>query len=104
MTGRRTARRCLVSLRNGTTVLRGKYRIDRVLGEGGMAIVYEATHVDFGRRYALKKLHPQFSLDASVRKRFVQEGKVAARLHSGAVEIFDWEDDDDGAPILIMEL
>src|SRR5215471_19327304 len=54
------------------SVLHGKYRLDRVLGIGGMAAVYKATHRNAGE-YAVKVLHPELSLDPELRERFRRE-------------------------------
>lgn len=91
------------TLRPGT-VLRGKYRIDRTLGSGGMATVYAATHRN-RKRFALKVLHPEFSLKRSVRSRFVREGYVANTVdHAGVVAVLDDDVAEDGSPFLVMEL
>ena len=58
------------------TVLCGKYRIDRVLGVGGMAVVYAATHRN-QKRVAVKMLHPELSMHKDVRARFLREGYAA---------------------------
>jgi serine/threonine-protein kinase len=58
------------------TILRGKYRIDRVLGAGGMAVVYKATHRNQAE-FAIKMLHPELSLSEDVRTRFLREGYAA---------------------------
>jgi serine/threonine-protein kinase len=84
--------------------LRGKFRLDRLLGVGGTAAVYEATHRE-GQRYAIKVLHPQLMIDASIRQRFFREGYVVNRIdHSGVVKIIDDDIDDDGALFLVMDL
>ena len=53
------------------TVLRGKYRLDSVLGIGGMAVVYAATHRN-KKRFAVKMLHPELSIRPEVRIRFLR--------------------------------
>jgi serine/threonine protein kinase len=88
--------------RIGTTI-RDKYTLDRVLGEGGMAIVYEGTHRNH-KRFAIKVLREKFS-DSEVRARFVREGYVANSVeHPGAVTILDDDVAEDGSPYLVMEL
>jgi serine/threonine-protein kinase len=71
-------------------VVGGKYRIERLLGMGGMGAVFEATHLITQRRFALKWLLQQpAGRDASV-KRFVREAKVAGRCsHRHIVEVYD---------------
>ena len=84
--------------------LRGKWRLERVLGVGGMAAVYEATHRN-GKRVAVKMLHASLSHDAEVRRRFLREGYVANAVgHPGAVTVDDDDVTDDGCAFLVMEL
>jgi serine/threonine-protein kinase len=86
------------------TVLRGKYRLDRVLGIGGMATVYLATHRN-GNEFAVKVLHPDLSLRAEIRNRFLREGHAAGSVkHPGAVQVLDDDVAEDGAAFLVMEL
>ncbi len=86
------------------TWLRGKYRLDAVLGVGGMAVVYAVTHRN-GRRFALKMLHPELSGRSDLRKRFLREGYIANAVgHSGAVAVLDDDIAEDGSAFLVMEL
>ncbi|HEV3194440.1 MAG TPA: protein kinase [Polyangiaceae bacterium] len=86
------------------TVLRGKYRIDRILGIGGMATVYAATHRN-SAQFAVKLLHPEISIREDVRKRFLREGYVANSVkHPGAVRVVDDDVAEDGAAFLVMDL
>jgi serine/threonine protein kinase len=86
------------------TVLRGKYHLDRVLGIGGMATVYAATHRN-GKEFAVKVLHPELALRKDIRSRFVREGYVAnAVKHPGSVAVLDDDVGDDGTTFLVMEL
>jgi serine/threonine-protein kinase len=90
-------------VRVGTT-LRDKYKLDRLLGVGGMAAVYAATHRN-NKRFAVKVLHPELSLHADTRRRFLREGYVANSVeHPGAVAVLDDDVTDDGAAFLVMEL
>jgi serine/threonine-protein kinase len=85
------------------TVLCGKYRIDRVLGVGGMAVVYAATHRN-QMRVAVKMLHPEFAMHEEVRARFLREGYAANTVdHPGAVAVLDDDTAEDGAAFLVME-
>ncbi|WP_437598249.1 protein kinase [Sorangium sp. So ce590] len=89
--------------RVGTT-LRGKWTIDRLLGIGGMAAVYAATH-KIGRREAIKILHPEVARSKDLRARFEREAQAVNRFrHPGVVEIRDIDMAEDGAPFLVMEL
>src|SRR6185295_2787582 len=84
--------------------LGGRWRLDSVLGVGGMAAVYAATHTG-GRRAAIKVLHPCLSTDETVRSRFLREGYVANHVgHPGAVAILEEEVAEDGTAFLVMEL
>jgi serine/threonine protein kinase len=89
--------------RLGTT-LNAKYRLDRLLGVGGMASVYAATHRN-GNRVAVKLLHGPLSLDPDIRRRFLREGYVANKVsHRGAVQVIDDCETEDGTAFLVMEL
>ena len=85
-------------------VLREKWRLDTLLGLGGMAAVYAATHRN-GKLAAIKVLHPQAALVPDVKARFLREGYLANKVgHSGAVSILDDDVDVDGTVFLVMEL
>jgi len=81
----------------------GGYRIERRLGKGGMGAVYEAEHLESGRRVALKLL--DHSLDSpDARKRFLREGRLAASVnHPNSVYVFGTEEIED-TPAISMEL
>jgi serine/threonine-protein kinase len=86
------------------TVLRGKYKLERVLGAGGMAVVYGATHRN-QMRVAVKMLHPELSLSEDIRTRFLREGYAANSVqHEGALKVLDDDVAEDGAAFLVMEL
>ena len=84
-------------------VLRGKWTLDHVLGIGGMATVYAATHRN-GLRGAVKILHPEVAKNKSSRERFLREGYVANRIKPGAVQVLDDDIAEDGSVFLVMEL
>jgi formylglycine-generating enzyme required for sulfatase activity len=82
----------------------GNYRILRKLGEGGMGAVFEAQHVEIGRKAAIKVLHPQFAQNAQVAMRFLNEAKAANLIeHPGVVEIFEFSRLPDGTTYIVME-
>jgi serine/threonine-protein kinase len=86
-------------------VLRGKYRLDRLLGVGGMGSVFAATHTNNKNRVAIKILHAELSLNTEVRARFLREGYVANTVeHPGAVRVLDDDATDDGAVFLVSDL
>ena len=85
-------------------ILRDKWRLDVLLGVGGMAAVYSATHRN-GSRAAVKILHPEMSTNAFVRERFLWEGYVANAVgHVGAVRVIDDDVAEDGSLFLVTEL
>jgi serine/threonine-protein kinase len=85
-------------------MLVGKYRLDRLLGVGGMAAVYAATHRN-KKRFAVKMLHQELSLHPGLRTRFMREGYVANTVeHPGAVTVIDDDVTEDGSAFLVMEL
>src|SRR6478735_11544596 len=89
--------------RVGTTLC-GKWRLEKLLGVGGMAAVYVGVH-KIGRREAIKILHPEVARSKDLRLRFEQEAHAVNRFkHPGAVEIRDIDVTEDGAPFLVMEL
>ena len=90
-------------MRVGTTV-RSKWRLDLLLGVGGMATVYAATHRN-GSRAAVKILHAELSINAQLRGRFLREGYLANAVgHHGAVKVIDDDIAEDGSLFLVTEL
>lgn len=84
--------------------LRDKWRLDSLIGCGGMAAVYAATHRN-GKRAAVKVLHAQWCGVEDVRQRFLREGYVANKVgHPGAVSVLDDDTAEDGSVFLVMEL
>jgi serine/threonine protein kinase len=99
-----TALQRMTDPRIGTTVA-GRYLIESVLGEGGMATVYKARHKLVDRPCAIKIMNPALARDRVVRERFRREAKAAQKLaHPNIIEIFDHGDTDDGTSFLVMEL
>ncbi len=83
----------------------GKYRLDTMLGAGGMGTVYRATRLLIGDSVAVKLLHPEQVADTLAVERFRREAQAAARLkHQNAVTIYDFGVSDDGLVYLVMEL
>ncbi|MEZ4221649.1 MAG: protein kinase [Polyangiaceae bacterium] len=90
--------------RIGTT-LGGRYVIDAVIGEGGMATVYRATHRLVDRACAVKVMNQNFAGNEVIRERFRREAKAAQKLaHPNIIEIFDQGETADGCMYLVMEL
>jgi predicted ATPase/tRNA A-37 threonylcarbamoyl transferase component Bud32 len=66
------------------------YRIDGMLGRGGMGYVYAAEHVLLGRRAAIKTLHPELLGDEDSKERFIRESRVVASIdHPNIIPIYD---------------
>ena len=87
------------------TVVRGKYRIQARLGEGGMAFVYKAHHELLDELRALKVIKPELARDAEFMSRFKNEAIMARKLnHPNAVRVDDLDIAEDGLPFIAMEL
>jgi serine/threonine protein kinase len=87
------------------TVVRGKYRIQARLGEGGMAVVYKAHHELLDELRALKVIKPDLARDAEFMSRFKNEAIMARKLtHPNAVRVDDLDIAEDGLPFIAMEL
>lgn len=86
------------------TVIKGKWKIDSLLGVGGMAAVYAASHRN-GQRAALKILHADFAREKVICERFLREAYVSNKVNHGAtVQVLDDDLTEQGEPFLIMEL
>jgi serine/threonine-protein kinase len=86
------------------TWVRGKYRLDRIVGTGGMAVVFAATHRN-KKRLAVKMLRHALGGSADMQRRFLREGYVANTVdHPGAVSVLDDDVAEDGSAFLVMEL
>jgi eukaryotic-like serine/threonine-protein kinase len=82
----------------------GRWRLVRVLGIGGSAVVFEASHRN-GSRVAIKILRPEHLAVASLMGRFMREAYVANQVdHPGVVRVIDDGSTDEGAPFLVMDL
>jgi serine/threonine-protein kinase len=87
------------------TVVDQRYRVERVLGEGGMGAVYRVKHVALGKPFALKALRADLATDEDIAERFIGEARTAAAIsHPGLVEITDFGKLPDGRPYFVMEL
>ncbi len=91
-----------VRARLGTTL--NTWRVDALIGMGGMAAVYAATDSS-GRRVAIKVLHTALSINDGVRKRFAREGQAANSIgHAGIARVIEDGVAPDGSAFLVMEL
>ncbi len=87
------------------SVVGGRYEIIRLIGEGGMAKVYEVRHTLINRSFALKVLNPKIADDADVVARFLNEGRLAGTLgHPHIVESIDMGYTESGTPFIVYEL
>jgi eukaryotic-like serine/threonine-protein kinase len=86
-------------------LLAGKYRVDRVIGRGGMGVVVAATHVHLQQPVALKFLLPDLVHQPGIIERFVREARASAQLRSEHVcRVADVGTFESGAPYIVMEL
>ncbi len=83
----------------------GKYRLNRLLGTGGMASVWSATNVFTEREFAIKFMLPQVARTPEAARRFLLEAKISARVnHPNIIEIIDVGQTEDASLFLVMEL
>lgn len=86
-------------------ILGGTYRVERVLGMGGMGAVYEASHTRIHRRFAIKVLNVRLEKDPDALARFEREAMIGSRLgHDNIVSVMDFNYTPTGFPYLVMEL
>lgn len=86
-------------------VIGDRFRIERLLGKGGMGEVYAATHTTTGKQVAIKLIHSELGAGQETTRRFLREAKAATAIqHPNVIEVFDVFADDDGTPVMVMEL
>lgn len=82
----------------------GNYRLEKLIGKGGMGLVFRAVHKDIGRKAAVKVLDRDFSRDPEFVARFLNEARAVNLIgHPGLVEIFEFGCLPDDTPYIIME-
>ncbi|HSD88188.1 MAG TPA: serine/threonine-protein kinase, partial [Kofleriaceae bacterium] len=87
------------------SMLAGRYRAGRRLGQGGMGVVIEATHVELGTSVAIKLLRDDLAGQPETVERFLREARAAAQLKGEHVcRVHDFGTLDDGVPFMVMEL
>ncbi|MCB9594979.1 MAG: serine/threonine protein kinase [Sandaracinaceae bacterium] len=85
-------------------VIDSRYRIDGLLGEGGMGAVFEAEHLKLMKKVALKVIHPEFAGDGEVAERFVREAMASAQLeHPHVATATDYGTLPEGGGYLVMQ-
>jgi serine/threonine-protein kinase len=86
-------------------VLNGRFRLVRLLGEGGMGAVYEAEGINGEGKFAIKLLHQEFVREEQVLSRFFAEAQTTRALqHPNVTRIFETASAENGTPYLVMEL
>jgi tRNA A-37 threonylcarbamoyl transferase component Bud32 len=85
-------------------VVNGKFRIEELVGQGGMGRVYRARHLTLDRPVVLKMLHRTFSSDPQISQRFQREARAASRLnHPNSIAVLDFGEAEDGTLFMAME-
>ncbi|MCI0392374.1 MAG: SUMF1/EgtB/PvdO family nonheme iron enzyme [Acidobacteria bacterium] len=85
--------------------LDGRYRIEALLGKGGMGVVYRATHIHLDTKFAVKILKQELVADQSAIERFRREAKAAGRIHHpNAIQVTDFGVTNESIVYLVMEL
>ena len=86
------------------TILAGKFRVEKIIGQGGMGMVVEARHIALDERFALKFLLPEYATHPEASTRFQREARAASKLKSEHVaRVSDVSTLEGGAPYMVME-
>jgi serine/threonine protein kinase len=86
------------------SIIDGRYKVDELIGEGGMGKVYLCEHVEIGKRVALKVLHPSYSRMPDLVERFRREARAASKIgHPNIVDVTDSGSTPDGSVYFVME-
>lgn len=86
-------------------ILAQRYRIVRVIGEGGMGQVFEVAHLRLGKSFALKLLHPSMATDRKMCRAFFREARYASSLeHPNLISVLDFGEDPIFGGYMVMEL
>ena len=89
---------------SGTELLGGRYRLEQIIGTGGMAIVWRAIDQRLGRAVAIKLISDTLAADPAYVERFTREARTAAGLsHANLVQVYDYAAAVE-RPFLVMEL
>jgi eukaryotic-like serine/threonine-protein kinase len=87
------------------TVIARRYRVDHIVGQGGMATVWAATDIESGLRVALKFMRPEDAREPTSRERFFREGRtVMGLVHPNIVRVHAVAETEVGTPFLVMDL
>jgi len=83
----------------------GRFKVERLIGRGGMGEVYAARHTTTGKEVALKLIHTAAGSGKEHVRRFMREARAATAIqHPNVIEVFDVFEDTDGTPVMVMEL
>jgi serine/threonine-protein kinase len=86
-------------------VVKGRYALKRLIGEGGMGAVYEGEHIEIGRRLAVKLVHSGHARNPEIAARLKQEARATGTIESEhVVQVFDAGDDEELGLFIAMEL
>ena len=89
----------------GGEILSGRYRLEELIGRGGMATVHRAVHLALEREVAIKLMASEMASDDEARARFLREARAASRLqHPNTISILDFGVDERQRLFLVMEL
>src|SRR5688572_2538698 len=87
------------------TSIAGRYRVDELVGEGGMGAVFRGHHLGLKRDVAIKVLHPDMTRDAKISARFDREAHSASRLdHPTCLQVTDVGVTESGLKFMVMQL
>ena len=83
----------------------GRFKVEGLIGRGGMGEVYAARHATTGKEVALKLIHTAAGSSKEHVRRFMREARAATAIqHPNVIEVFDVFEDADGTPVMVMEL
>lgn len=87
------------------TVIAERYRLDRIIGDGGMGVVWAATHLPSGKEVAFKHLRLDALADVKSRRRFMREAKASLSIsHPNIVAVHEVLETESGVPAIVMDL
>jgi serine/threonine-protein kinase len=87
------------------TLVGGRFKTERLIGRGGMGEVYAARHATTGKQVALKLIHATSGSSKEHVRRFLREARAATAIeHPNVIQVFDVFEDENGTPVMVMEL
>jgi serine/threonine-protein kinase len=86
-------------------VLGETYKVERLIGQGGMGAIYEASHVRLPRKFAIKMLNAEALANEELYQRFRREAEIASSIgHDNITQVLDFNQTPDGTPFMVLEL